>query len=60
MYIYIYMSMYICSKVLFDLKKTRDIAPEDKAIGNKMKIVQLKIQKEKKICAKMCACLDCI
>ncbi|TNM98914.1 hypothetical protein fugu_013478 [Takifugu bimaculatus] len=47
------------SKALFDLKKAQEITPEDKAIVNEMKRVQLKIQeekeKEKKIYAKMFA-----
>ncbi|XP_068571319.1 peptidyl-prolyl cis-trans isomerase D [Cebidichthys violaceus] len=47
------------SKALVDLKKAQGIAPEDKAINNEMKRVQLKIQeekeKEKKIYAKMFA-----
>lgn len=47
------------SKALVDLKKAQGIAPEDKAIGNEMKRVHLKIQeekeKEKKIYAKMFA-----
>ncbi|XP_059201878.1 peptidyl-prolyl cis-trans isomerase D [Centropristis striata] len=47
------------SKAMIDLKKAQGIAPEDKAIGNEMKRVQLKIQeekeKEKKIYAKMFA-----
>ncbi|PWA18747.1 hypothetical protein CCH79_00005555 [Gambusia affinis] len=47
------------NKALVDLKKAQGIAPEDKAIINEMKKVQLKIQeekeKEKKIYAKMSA-----
>lgn len=47
------------SKAMIDLKKAQGIAPEDKAISNEMKRVQLKIQqekeKEKKIYAKMFA-----
>ncbi|XP_058506486.1 peptidyl-prolyl cis-trans isomerase D [Solea solea] len=47
------------SKAMVDLKKAQGIAPEDKAIGNEMKRVQLKVQeekeKEKKIYAKMFA-----
>uniref|UniRef100_A0A3Q2PVB3 Peptidyl-prolyl cis-trans isomerase D n=1 Tax=Fundulus heteroclitus TaxID=8078 RepID=A0A3Q2PVB3_FUNHE len=47
------------NKALADLKKAQGIAPEDKAIINEMKKVQLKIQeekeKEKKIYAKMFA-----
>ncbi|XP_014837465.1 peptidyl-prolyl cis-trans isomerase D [Poecilia latipinna] len=47
------------NKALGDLKKAQGIAPEDKAIINEMKKVQLKIQeekeKEKKIYAKMFA-----
>ncbi|XP_043982518.1 peptidyl-prolyl cis-trans isomerase D isoform X1 [Gambusia affinis] len=47
------------NKALVDLKKAQGIAPEDKAIINEMKKVQLKIQeekeKEKKIYAKMFA-----
>ncbi|KAM9356669.1 peptidyl-prolyl cis-trans isomerase D [Symphorus nematophorus] len=47
------------SKAMIDLKKAQEIAPEDKAISNEMKRVQLKIQeekeKEKKIYAKMFA-----
>ncbi|XP_047209517.1 peptidyl-prolyl cis-trans isomerase D isoform X1 [Girardinichthys multiradiatus] len=46
-------------KALGDLKKAQEIAPEDKAIINEMKKVQIKIQeekeKEKKIYAKMFA-----
>ncbi|XP_034398919.1 peptidyl-prolyl cis-trans isomerase D [Cyclopterus lumpus] len=46
-------------KAMIDLKKAHGIAPEDKAIGNELKRVQLKIQeekeKEKKIYAKMFA-----
>ncbi|XP_073343414.1 peptidyl-prolyl cis-trans isomerase D [Pagrus major] len=45
------------SKAMTDLKKAQEITPEDKAISNEMKRVQLKIQeekeKEKKIYAKM-------
>uniref|UniRef100_H3D679 Peptidyl-prolyl cis-trans isomerase D n=1 Tax=Tetraodon nigroviridis TaxID=99883 RepID=H3D679_TETNG len=47
------------SQAMVDLKKAQAISPEDKAIGNEMKRVQLKIQeekeKEKKIYAKMFA-----
>ncbi|XP_038156764.1 peptidyl-prolyl cis-trans isomerase D [Cyprinodon tularosa] len=47
------------NKALGDLKKAQETAPEDKAIINEMKKVQLKIQeekeKEKKIYAKMFA-----
>ncbi|XP_042348700.1 peptidyl-prolyl cis-trans isomerase D [Plectropomus leopardus] len=47
------------SKAMTDLKKAQGIAPEDKAISNEMKRVQLKIQeekeREKKIYAKMFA-----
>lgn len=47
------------SKAMIDLKKAQEITPEDKAISNEMKRVQLKIQeekeKEKKIYAKMFA-----
>ncbi|XP_034454897.1 peptidyl-prolyl cis-trans isomerase D [Hippoglossus hippoglossus] len=47
------------SKAMIDLKKAQKIAPEDKAINNELKRVQLKIQeekeKEKKIYAKMFA-----
>ncbi|XP_037316956.2 peptidyl-prolyl cis-trans isomerase D [Pungitius pungitius] len=47
------------SKAMIDLKKAQGIAPEDKAISNELKRVQLKIQeekeKEKKIYAKMFA-----
>ncbi|XP_029297051.1 peptidyl-prolyl cis-trans isomerase D [Cottoperca gobio] len=46
-------------KAMIDLKKAHGIAPEDKAVGNELKRVQLKIQeekeKEKKIYAKMFA-----
>lgn len=35
------------SKAMIDLKKAQGIAPEDKAIGNELKRVQLKIQEEK-------------
>lgn len=46
-------------EAMIDLKKAQGIAPEDKAISNEMKRVQLKIQeekeKEKKIYAKMFA-----
>ncbi|XP_056294923.1 peptidyl-prolyl cis-trans isomerase D [Pseudoliparis swirei] len=46
-------------KAMIDLKKAHDVAPEDKAIGNELKRVQLKIQeekeKEKMIYAKMFA-----
>ncbi|CAB1325617.1 unnamed protein product [Coregonus sp. 'balchen'] len=47
------------SKAMSDLKKAQEIAPEDKAIGNEMKRVQLKVkeekEKEKQIYAKMFA-----
>ncbi|CAN9514602.1 unnamed protein product [Ophioblennius macclurei] len=47
------------SKAMVDLKEAQGITPEDKAISNEMKRVQLKIQeekeKEKKIYAKMFA-----
>ncbi|XP_068449417.1 peptidyl-prolyl cis-trans isomerase D [Clinocottus analis] len=47
------------TKAMIDLKKAHGITPEDKAIGNELKRVQLKIQeekeKEKKIYAKMFA-----
>jgi len=47
------------SKAMTDLKKAQEIAPEDKAIGNEMKRVQLKVkeekEKEKKIYSKMFA-----
>uniref|UniRef100_A0A3P8UZ68 Peptidyl-prolyl cis-trans isomerase D n=1 Tax=Cynoglossus semilaevis TaxID=244447 RepID=A0A3P8UZ68_CYNSE len=47
------------SKAMADLKKAQGFTPEDKAISNEMKRVQLKIQeekeKEKKIYAKMFA-----
>lgn len=47
------------SKAMVDLKKAQGIAPEDKAISNEMKRVQLKVQeekeREKKIYAKMFA-----
>eukprot|EP00064_Thunnus_orientalis_P016473 superscaffoldBa00003278_g16539 len=47
------------SKAMTDLKKAQGVAPEDKAISNEMKRVQLKVQeekeKEKKIYAKMFA-----
>ncbi|KAM8910442.1 peptidyl-prolyl cis-trans isomerase D [Spinachia spinachia] len=46
-------------KAMVDLKKAQGIAPEDKAVSNELKRVQLKIQeekeKEKKIYAKMFA-----
>lgn len=47
------------SQAMMDLKKAQEVSPEDKAIINEMKRVQLKIQeekeKEKKIYAKMFA-----
>ncbi|KAK5864466.1 hypothetical protein PBY51_015705 [Eleginops maclovinus] len=47
------------SQAMVDLKKAHGVAPEDKAISNELKRVQLKIQqekeKEKKIYAKMFA-----
>lgn len=47
------------SQAMADLKKAQEITPEDKAISNEMKRVQLKLQeekeKEKKIYAKMFA-----
>ncbi|XP_069557865.1 peptidyl-prolyl cis-trans isomerase D isoform X1 [Brachyistius frenatus] len=47
------------SKAMTDLKKAQEIAPEDKAIGNDVKRVHLKMQeekeREKKIYAKMFA-----
>ncbi|KAJ8015431.1 hypothetical protein DPEC_G00026040 [Dallia pectoralis] len=47
------------SKAMSDLKKAQEIAPEDKAIGNEMKRVQMKVkeekEKEKQIYAKMFA-----
>ncbi|XP_062331703.1 peptidyl-prolyl cis-trans isomerase D [Osmerus eperlanus] len=47
------------SRAMIDLKKAQEIAPEDKAIGNEMKRVLLKVkeekEKEKKIYAKMFA-----
>ncbi|XP_029917656.1 peptidyl-prolyl cis-trans isomerase D [Myripristis murdjan] len=47
------------NKAMTDLKKAQELAPEDKAISNEMKRVQLKVkeekEKEKKIYAKMFA-----
>lgn len=47
------------SQAMADLKKAQEVTPEDKAISNEMKRVQLKLQeekeKEKKIYAKMFA-----